>query len=391
MPSRPHRYWILLLGAIIALGPLTIDAYLPSLPAIQSDFGTTATAVQLTVASYFVGLAISQLVWGVISDRMGRRRPLLAGLLLYSVASFACAFSPNIGVLIGARVIQALGGAAGVVIVRAIVRDLWSGRDIARVMSSLILVMGVAPVVAPSLGGALLAAFGWRAIFVMLGSAGAVLFVLVTMTLGETATTGTRTEPPLQAARKVLSHRTFMAYGLAGSFAMAGIFCYISGAPFVFIDVYELSPAGFAILFGVNAAGFIIASQINRVLLRTRDHINVARGAMLTTVVVGIGLAWAGWDTEPLWVLLPLLFLYMSMIGFTLPNTTAAAMDPMGERAGIASAILGTMQFGIAALSSAATSAFSQATPRPMANAMLINAALALACLLIAPSRGHAG
>jgi len=180
----------LLLGAIIALGPLTIDTYLPSLPTIQKDLSTTATAVQLTISAYFIGLAISQLVWGWITDRFGRRRPLLTGMLLYSAASFACAFAPNIGVLIGARVVQALGGAAGVVIVRAIVRDLWSGRDIARVMSSLILVMGVAPVVAPSLGGALLAAFGWRAIFVLLGAAGALAFALVSLSLTETASDG---------------------------------------------------------------------------------------------------------------------------------------------------------------------------------------------------------
>lgn len=387
MSSRSQRYWILLLGAIIALGPLTIDTYLPSLPTIQKDLSTTATAVQLTISAYFIGLAISQLVWGWITDRFGRRRPLLTGMLLYSAASFACAFAPNIGVLIGARVVQALGGAAGVVIVRAIVRDLWSGRDIARVMSSLILVMGVAPVVAPSLGGALLAAFGWRAIFVLLGAAGALAFALVSLSLTETASDGEKSESALRAAGRVLTDRTFLAYALSGSFSMAGIFCYISGAPFVFIDIYELSPTWFAVLFGANAAGFVIASQINRVLLQTRDHINLLRAALVCTVVSGTGLAWAGWAVAPLWLLLPVLFLYMSTIGFTLPNTTAAAMDPHGPRAGIASALLGTLQYGIAALSSAGTSAFAQTTPRPMVNAMLLNAVLAISCLLIAPRR----
>jgi DHA1 family bicyclomycin/chloramphenicol resistance-like MFS transporter len=383
--ASSHRYWILLLGAIIALGPLSIDAYLPSLPSIQRDLATTTSAVQLTIASYFVGLAASQLLWGLISDRFGRRRPLLVGLLLYGGGSFVCALAPDIHVLIAARVLQALGGAAGVVIVRAVVRDLWSGRDIARVMSLLILVMGVAPVVAPSLGGAVLAAFGWRAIFYMLGIAAALLFALVAVSLRETRPDRAGAEKPLRAGLGVVTDRVFLSFALAGSFAMAGVFCYIAGAPFVFIEIYGLSPAAFAVLFGVNAAGFVAASQINRVMLRTRDHVGVGRAAMVFTLVVGVGVAWAGWAVAPLWVLLPLLFLYMSSIGFTLPNTTAAAMDPHGARAGMASAVLGTMQYGTAALASAATGAFADSTARPMATAMLATAAVAVLCGFIAP------
>ena len=297
----------------------------------------------------------------------------------------ACAVAPNVTVLIGARTLQALGGAAGVVIVRAIVRDLWSGRDIARVMSSLILVMGVAPVVAPTMGGALLAAFGWRSIFIMLGSAGTLLLILVATTLRETGEVTRTPERPLRAAKLVLTDRTFLAYTLAGSFAFTGIFCYVTAAPFVFIDVYGLSPGAFAVLFGVNAAGFVAASQLNRLLLRTRDHISVARGATVAMLVFGVGLAWAGWAVAPLVVLLPLLFLCMSNIGVILPNTTAAAMDPHGARAGMASALMGTAQFGLAAVSAGLMGAFPHDSPRPMANGMLLAAALALACLLVAP------
>lgn len=383
--TTSQRYWILVLGAIIALGPLSIDAYLPSLPSIQHDLGTTKSLIQLTISAYFVGLATSQLAWGLISDRYGRRIPLLVGLSIYGAASFVCALAPQIGVLIAARVLQALGGAAGVVIVRAVVRDLWSGRDIARIMSLLILVMGVAPVAAPSLGGAILAVFGWRAIFYMLGTAAAALFVMVAVSLRETKPAGIAAERPVRAGVRVLGDRTFLAYALAGSFAMAGVFCYIAGTPFVFIDIYGLSPSAFAVLFGVNAAGFVLASQLNRFLLRKHGHIQLGRAALVFTVVVGAATAWAGWVGAPLVVLAPLLFLYMSSIGFTLPNTTAAAMDPHGARAGMASAILGTMQYGLAAIASAATSAFAQDSSRPMTTAMLATAALAVVCGLLAP------
>lgn len=393
MPSDPdtsnsdgvsHRGWILLLGALIALGPLSIDAYLPSLPAIQRDLDTTSGAVQLTIASYFVGLAGGQLLWGLITDRLGRRRPLLVGLLLYSAASFVCALAPDVTVLIAARALQALGGAAGVVIVRAIVRDLWSGRDIARVMSLLILVMGVAPVVAPSLGGALLAMSGWRAIFVLLGGAALVLFAVVSVTLRETLS-APAVERPLRAISRVMSDRTFLCFGLAGSFGMAGLFGYIAGAPFVFIEIYGLSPVAFAVLFGVIAAGFIAASQVNRMLLRARDHIAVARAALVFTLATGAALVWAGWAAAPLWVLVPLVFLYVSSIGFTLPNTTAAAMDPHGDRAGMASAMLGTLQYSLAAVSAAAAGSFADGTARPMTAVMLVAAALAVGSLAIDP------
>ncbi|MFT3767677.1 MAG: multidrug effflux MFS transporter [Minicystis sp.] len=264
----------LILGVLTALGPLSIDMYLPSLPTIQRELGTTASLTQLTLAAYFAGLGIGQLAYGPLTDRFGRKRPLYAGLALYVVASIACALSPSVYMLVALRFLQAVGGAAGQVVTRAVVRDLYVGAAAAQLLSRLILVMGVAPILAPLVGGWVLLFAGWRAIFATLAVLGLGCLVLMITLLPETATART---PSLDVGhigrnlRELSRDRSFMAYTLTGAFSQAGMFAYISGSPFVLIELFHVSPQRYGWIFGANAFGLIAGSQINHRLLARRS------------------------------------------------------------------------------------------------------------------------
>jgi DHA1 family bicyclomycin/chloramphenicol resistance-like MFS transporter len=345
--------WILALGAIVAIGPLSIDMYLPALPELQRHFGTDAASVQLTLATFFAGLAGGQLVYGALADRYGRKLPLLAGLVLYTVASAGCALATSIHALVALRLAQALGGCAGMVMARAMVRDRFPPQDMARVLSQLVLVMGVAPMLAPLAGSAVLRWAGWQAIFVALAAFGA-LCVAAAASLPETHPPARRIErlslgSALRGYAHLLRHRKFMGYALAGAVAQGGMFAYISVSAFVFIQAYGFSPTAFSWLFGANAAGLILASQLNAALLRRIPAQRVlarAIGTYLGAAVVMLaaalsGIGGAAGVIVPLWICI-------ASLGFTFPNSTAAAMAPFGDRAGSASALLGTLQFATA-------------------------------------------
>ena len=380
---RDRRKWAVILGILTGLGPLAIDAYLPSLPTIERELATSAGAVQLTLAAYFLGLASGQLLWGPIADRRGRRKPLLVGLVLYAIGSAIAALAPSIEVLIGARALQALGGSAGVVVVRAVIRDRWAGREGAQMMSMVVLVMGAAPVLAPSLGGLLLAIGSWRMIFALLTVVALIVLAIIHRHLPETGTPGRR-ESLLSGAGHVLRDGRFVAYALATGTSMAGMFAYISGSPFVFIDLLELDPSVFAVVFGVNAAGYVAASQLNARLLRSRDHTAVAMVASSVTAVIGLALLLASTSGHPsAWLLGALVLAYVTSLGFGAANTTAAALENHAGRAGLASALLGAGQFATAALTAASVGALADGTARPMALVMVACAALALTCVTL--------
>lgn len=344
------------MGTIVAIGPMSIDMYLPALPAIQQHFGADTASTQLTLAAFFIGLASGQLIYGPLSDRIGRRGPLLFGLVLYVLASIACAFAPSMGALIALRLLQALGGCAGMVISRAMVRDRFQPQDMARILSALVLVMGVAPILAPMLGGQVFVHLGWQAIFGILAGFGGLCALLAWRYLPETLAQPTAVSPlsAVQGYARLLRHRRFMGYTLSGAMAQAGMFSYISVSAFVFIDHYGLKPTEFAWMFGANAAGLIAASQLNVRLLRrmpAQDVLRAALGAnaisgglMLLAALTGFGGMWG--------VIVPLFFA-MASLGFTFPNSTAAAMAPFGDRAGMAAALMGTLQFGLAAIAGA--------------------------------------
>ncbi len=359
------------MGTIVAIGPMSIDMYLPSLPALQAHFAVSAAEVQLTLATYFIGLALGQIAYGPIADRFGRRLPLLIGLALYSASSLVCALALSIDALIAARFAQAIGGCAGMIVTRAMVRDRFEPQDMARITSNLVLVMGVAPILAPLAGGQLLALAGWQAIFLVLTLFGVLCFALSWFGLPETLI---QRGEPLQWGRTVrnyarlLSHRRFMGYTLAGGVATSGMFAYISGSAFVFIEVFGVTPQQFGWFFGSNAAGLIVASQLNRYALDRFRAERVLRAALTSYAMFGVILVLcAATGFGGLWgVALPL-FACISSLGFSFPNATAAAMAPFGDRAGLASAMMGTLQFSIAAITGALVGHFHNGTAVPMA------------------------
>jgi DHA1 family bicyclomycin/chloramphenicol resistance-like MFS transporter len=383
---------LFVLGTLTAFASLSIDMYLPSLPSIQVALGTSASRVQLTLAAFMAGLGIGQLVYGPLSDRFGRRRPLLAGIVLYILASAACAFAPSIHWLIALRFLQALGGASGAVIARAIVRDLYTGRDVARVLSLLMLIMGAAPILAPLLGGQLLGLAGWRSIFGVLALLGVLALVLAWVAIPATSPRsgppGTRVSLGMNL-RALLTDRRFLAASLTGGFAMSGMFAYISGAPFVFMELLHVPPERFAGLFALNALGLIAASQLNRRLLSRRPPERIALWAALFSLLLGaalLGLAVTGPGRVS--TLAPSLFLFISSIGFITPNAAALALEAHGARAGVASALLGALQFAVSAGASACVGLFNEGGLLPMAAVMATCAGGACVAALLLPGRG---
>lgn len=355
-PAAPSRTRIaLVLGALIALGPLTIDMYLPSLPTIAAELMTTSAAVQLTLTGTLVGLAVGQLVIGPLSDALGRRAPLLAGTALHVVASAAIVVAPNIEVLGLLRLLQGVGAAAGAVVGLAIVRDLFTGRAAATLLSRLFLVMGVAPVIAPTLGGELLRFTSWRGVFVALALYGLVLLPVVWASLRETLPPERRSRPGVRATlstyRGLLHDRAFVGLVLVAGLAMAGLFSYVSGASFVYQEQFGLDQQEFGLLFGAGAFWLIAATQLNPVLLRwfePRQVLSVAIPAGLLVGVVLLVLALTG--TGGLFgVVLPLWGVLFAC-GLALPNAPALALSRHGEAAGAAAALLGAVQFGVGAL-----------------------------------------
>ncbi len=376
----------LLLGALAALGPLTIDMYLPSFPAIAEALGSSVAAVQLSLSSYLAGLAVGQLVYGPLADAFGRRLPLLGGLALFAVATLACAFAPSLGVLIGARFVQALGGCAGMVVSRAVVRDLFDARESAKLYSTLMLVMGVAPIIAPLLGGQVLLHLGWRAIFGVLFAAAATVAALILRFLPESLPLERRTRrsprETLRSFRTVLSSGIFVRLAIAAGAGQAVMFAYISGSPFVFIDLFGVSPQHYGWIFGANAAGLIAFSQLNRVLVPRFGVYRTLVGALCVTAMGTVVLFTVAAAGAGLGMLLPAMFLSIASVGLVLPNATAAAMAPWGAQAGIASSAFGTLQIACGAVASALVSALANGTALPMTGVMLGCGLLALLLVL---------
>ncbi|SDH67186.1 Bcr/CflA family multidrug efflux MFS transporter [Pseudomonas panipatensis] len=361
---------LLILGALSAFGPMAIDFYLPSLPALATAFGTDAEHVQLSLSAYFAGLAFGQLLYGPLADRFGRRPPLLLGVVIFTLASLACAYAPSLEWLIGARFVQALGGCAGMVIARAVVRDLCDPVAAAKAFSQLMLVMGLAPILAPLGGGLLLDSFGWQSIFLCLTLFSALAGAAIAAHLPETIPSGPR--PPLRGAlkeyRRLFGDRSFLCYGLTGGVAIAGMFAYIAGSPFVFIQLYGVAPEHYGWVFGSNAAGFILMAQVNARLLRYRGPSFWLRRAVWVYFAAGLALlAVTLLRPQHLWPLLLPLFACISCLGFLMPNASACAMAGQGRHAGSASALMGSLQFTVAAAASALVGVLHDGTALPMA------------------------
>ncbi|MBM3106546.1 multidrug effflux MFS transporter [Pseudomonas sp. V1] len=362
---------ILILGALSAFGPLAIDFYLPGFPAMALAFGTDEKHIQTTLAAYFLGLSIGQLAYGPVADRFGRRIPLLVGVCLFTLASIACALAPNLEALIAARFVQALGGCAGMVLSRAIVSDKCDAVASAKVFSQLVLVMGLAPILAPMLGGVLVNVYGWQSIFVALTLFSALCTLAVAMGLPESLPANLPRQPLSGALRqygRLLKDRVFVGHALTGGIAIAGMFSYIAGSPFVFIKLYGVPPEHYGWLFGSNAAGFILVAQVNARLLAKRGPAFLLRRAVWVYLLAGLTLlAISALQPAQLWPLLIPLFVCIASLGCIIPNASACAMNGQGARAGSASALLGCIQFSVAAGAAALVGVLHDGSAVPMA------------------------
>ena len=350
-----RRVWlVVLLGSLSAFGPLSIDMYLPALPQLSDDFHVGASTAQLTLTACLAGLALGQLVAGPLSDRFGRRPPLLVGIALYVVSSLLCAAAPSAAALIGLRFVQGLGAAAGIAISRAIARDLYGGDALARFFSTLMLVNGTAPILAPVIGAQLLRVTSWRGIFVVLAGIGAALAVATALGLRETLPPALRSEGGFATVRatvaELVSDRAFLGYLVLLGLTFGAMFAYIAGSSFVVETIHHGSPQLFSAIFALNGIGLVVAGQTNGFLLgRTSARRLLGAGvvasasggfALLAVVVAGIGLAG----------IVPALFLLVASLGFVFPNATALALADHPSVAGSASGLIGVFTFAVGAV-----------------------------------------
>lgn len=374
-----HRHlpgWLILMGALTAIGPLSIDMYLPAFPTISQEFNAPGQ-VELSLASFFTGLAIGQLFYGPLSDRIGRKPPLYAGLLLFLLASVSAAFSGSMTQLIVWRFVQGLGGCAGMVIARAVVRDRCSPQEAARAFSLLMLVMGLAPILAPLLGGFVVTHTGWRPLFFLLAAFAAICLFCIWRLLRESHEMPSTGKFSLRKIMgdygRILRHREFMRYSLCSSLAFTGMFAYIAGSPHVLMQVHGIAPQDYGWFFGSNAFGLIAASQLNARLLRHRDMHWLLRRGVMSVALTGMTLAvLASLDWLPLPLLLAGLFLFISSLGFISPNASAAALAHQGKHAGTASALMGALQFVLATAAGAAMSLWHTPSALPLAMVMAL-------------------
>lgn len=388
--GRRYLHLVLVLGALSAIGPLTIDTYLPALPTLTADLGATDVQAQTTITGLLIGLGLGQLVIGPLSDAFGRRKPLLLGLAGHGLMSVLCALAPSITMLAVTRTLQGIAGAAVAVVAMAIVRDLFSGYKAAQLLSRLVLVLGVAPILAPSLGSGLLTLTSWRGIFVVLAAAAVGLFALAFFALPETLPPARRipasARGSLRAYRGLFADRTFLVLVAVAALMFSVLFAYVAGSSFILQDQFGLSPQQFGLAFSTTAVGLIIATQINPLLLKRWAPIQILSGAvvialagsllLLTTAITGFG-GLAGFMV-PLWVM-------VGSLGLSFPNAPAAALSRHGEAAGTASAMLGASQFVLGGLVAPLVGALDNGTPVPMAAIMV--GALALAGTLLVVSR----
>lgn len=392
--GRRYLQLVLVLGALSAIGPLTIDTYLPALPLLTREMGATDAQAQLTITGLLLGLGLGQLVVGPLSDAFGRRKPLLIGLTGHAVMSLVCALAPSITMLSVTRTLQGLAGAAVAVVAMATVRDLFTGYKAAQLLSRLILVLGLAPILAPSLGSALLQVTSWRGIFVVLAVTAVALFVLALVALPETLPVERRqpstVRSSLRAYKTLLTDRLFMVMVVVAGLMFATLFAYISGAPFLLQGLYGLTPGQFGVAFSANAVGLILMTQLNPMMLRRWSPVTILAGsivaafvaslALLTTSLLGIG-GLVGF-LVPLWFI-------VAAAGLAFPNAPAIALNRHGEAAGTASALLGAAQFMIGGLVAPIVGALADGTAVPMA--LVIVATTLLALVLFATVRRGLG
>lgn len=383
--GAPAAALVALLGTLTAMGPLSLDMYLPALPDMTVGFRASPAQVQLSVTTCLVGMALGQFLTGPLSDRWGRRLPVIVGTGAYALMSLLCAFAPSAGVLAGLRLAQGVAGGMGVVVARAVVRDLYSGAAAARYFSRLVLVFGLAPIAAPSLGSLVLRFTSWRGVFVALAVIGALLAAVVARRLPETLPPEQRSAGglggTLRAMRVLLTDRVFVGYALTQGLSFAGLFAYISGSSFVFQDVFGVSATAFSLIFGVNALGLVAVGQLNGALVGRFSP----RSLLVTTLLTGLTAAamlLTGAALGGLVAVAGALFVFVATLGMVQPNAMALALDEHPHRAGTAAAVMGAVQSVIGALAAPLVGLGGTGSAVPMAAVLLGAMALSVTAVL---------
>jgi DHA1 family bicyclomycin/chloramphenicol resistance-like MFS transporter len=379
----------LLLGFLIAVGPVSTDMYLPAFPAIARDFHDVA-APQISLAAYFIGLAIGQMTQGALSDRLGRRTPLLVGMVIYTLASIGCALCWSVDSFAFFRLLAALGCSAGVVIPRAMVRDLADGPAAAKLFSKLMLVMGVAPIVSPMVGAMVVEVASWRMIFAVATLYGVVAVYCIWRFLPDTLPAERRTRigliPVIVRYAVIFRERAFLSHALTGAFTSACLFAYLSATPQIFIGEFGWSTADYAILFGVNATAYIGYNQLNPMLVNRFGVAKVISFAVAVLVVACVGLAVVALVPQGPFAIVALLLLSEVGFGLVMPCAMVGALSRHQAHAGTASALLGTLQYTGGAIAGLAMGVLADGTARPMAAAMLLCALAAMLAASFRPS-----
>ncbi len=388
MTKSKYFTYILILGLLTTIGPFSIDMYLPGFEDIARSLKTNTATVALSLSSYFIGIAVGQLVYGPLLDRHGRKKPLYAGLALYIVATVICMQARDIHTLILLRFIQAVGSCGAQVAAMAMVRDLFGAKESAKVFSLLLLVVGASPMIAPTVGGYVVVAFGWRTVFLILGILSVIITFLTIFFLPESyppdRSFSLRPAPIIRNFMSVLRVRQFLVYTLIEAFAFSGLFAYVSGSPILFMEIFHVGKREYGWIFAFLSVAFIVLSQFNGLLLKRYTSEQIIRVALTGQVIVAvIFLAGtiAGWFGLGFTIFF--LFLFLACLGYTYPNAAALALAPFDKNAGTASSLLGTLQMGIGALASIAVSAFSNGTAIPMVAVMAGTTLLAMGVLAI--------
>ena len=388
MSKKTYFFLILILGSLTALGPFSIDMYLPGFPAIAQDLNTTPAKVSLSLSGFFIGISVGQLLYGPLLDRFGRKKPLYLGLIVYILASAGCAFTTTIDGLILMRVIQAIGSCAAAVASVAMVRDLFPVKDNAKVFSLLLLVVGASPMIAPTIGGYVTAALGWQSVFFILMGLGISILASVYFWLPASykpdVSISLKPKPILLNFWQVLRTPQFYTYAFTSAIAFSGLFAYVSGSPILFMDVFHTDEKVYGWIFAFLSVGFIGSSQVNTLLLRSFKSDQIVSTALIGQVLISLtflSVALTGWLTLPITIFF--LFIFLCCIGFTNPNAAALSLAPFAKNAGSASALMGALQMGMGTLISIFISLFDVPSALPMVLGMAGSSLLALLVLLL--------
>jgi DHA1 family bicyclomycin/chloramphenicol resistance-like MFS transporter len=379
---------ILILGALSTISPFSIDMYLPGFPAIASDLDTTISVVQLSLTSYFIGIAFGQLLYGPLLDRFGRKRPLYAGLVIYIIASFGCAFTHSVEALIAMRFLQAIGGCAGMVAAQTLVRDLFPVEKTAQAFSWITLVIAVSPMIAPAVGGYVTVAFGWQSVFVLLALLTLLILSAVYFVLpagrGADKTLSLMPAPVVKNFLSVLKQPQFLLYTLAGGVATAAPFAYIAGSADVFINIYRVSEKAYGWIFAFIAFFIIGSTQLNHFLLRRFTSEQIIRATLVYQAVIGLILiAGCLFFTLSIYALVALIALFLAGQGLTNPNANALSLAPFSKHVGSAASLGGSFRMGMGGIVSALVSVFHNGTTMPMVGVMVACALTGFTILLV--------